>query len=380
MKNIGRGKIKVLHIIAFRAIGGAERALLMLSSKIDQEKFDLVLGIFVSQRKNTGPLWKEAEKLDLPLEPIRIKNPYGLLQILDIFRIIRKHHPDIIHTHGYKTNLLGFLFAKLFGIPIVATLHGWLYSNITRTKLITRASFMFMKHFDRVIAVSEQIRAGLERLKIPSRKIVIIKNVPFSSGNECSIKPRGLRQKLGLPPNSKLIGFVGRLEPVKGCALFIQAISQLAGSHSDYHFVIVGEGPERESLERQARGLDLEKQIYFCGFCDDITAIFKSLDLYVLPSLGEGIPLALLEAMAHGVPVIATSVGGVPEVIEDRINGILVPPNNPSLLAESIVESLSNQDETARRVLAAKKTIDKRHNVQKWAQSIQEIYEELSQV
>lgn len=376
MKDMELDKIKVLHIIASRVLGGAERVLLTLSRKIDREKFDLVLGIFVNQRKSTDPLWKEAEKLDLPLEPIRIKNRYGLLQILDLFRIMRKHHPDIIHTHGYKTNILGFLVAKLFGMPIVTTVHG-LYPSKRKTELFVNLSLILLRHFDIIIVVSDQIKATLKNKKIPLEKMTTISNVPPIRNKESSSNVNAFREEIGISSDAKLIGFVGRLEHVKGCAQLIQAISQLADSHSDYYFVIVGEGPERESLERQVRELDLEKQIYFCGFRDDVKYVFQSLDLYVLPSLNEGVPLALLEAMLHGVPVVATRVGGVPEVIQDRVNGILVPPNDPGALIKNILESLSNQDETAVRVLEAKRTISREYNVKNWIGKIENIYTKL---
>ena len=367
-------KIKILHLIAPRGIGGAERVLLTLLKNIDREKFDLVLGIFIDQGKGKDFFWNEAKKLDLPLESIGFKNPYDLLQVLQIRRIIKKHHPDMIHTHGYKTNLLGFFISKLFKIPIVTTVHG-LHSGKFRP--FVWLSLKLLRHFDRIIAVSDQIRKELKAFKVPLIKMITIRNVPPVKIKGNSANPNSFREEIGIPPDAKLVGFVGRLEPVKGCSLFIKSIPEVAESYPDSYFVVVGDGTERKSLESLVRELGIENRVSFCGFRDDPTNVFQSLDLFVLPSLNEGIPLAMLEAMSNEVPVVATSVGGIPEVIKDKVNGILVPPQNPQALAESILEALSNSNETAKRVIEAKETILNEFNVEKWTERIQSIYLEM---
>jgi len=151
----------------------------------------------------------------------------------------------------------------------------------------------------------------------------------------------------------------------------------VAKKDPDVFFVIVGEGSERQSLERESKELGLENRVYFCGFRDDMASVFRALDLYILPSLSEGVPLTLLEAMFYGVPVVATRVGGVPEVIRHGVNGMLVPPNDTRALAETMVDSLTNQEETTKRVVEAKQKIDKEYSVERWLDIIGGIYIEL---
>jgi glycosyltransferase involved in cell wall biosynthesis len=370
-------KIKILHLIAPRGIGGAERVLLTLLKKIDQGKFDFILGIFINKRKSEDLFWNEAKKLDLPLESIGFKSPYDLLQVLQIRRIIKKHHPDMIHTHGYKTNLLGFFISKLFKIPIVTTVHG-LHSGKFRP--FVWLSLKLLRHFDRIIAVSDQIRKELKAFKVPSIKMITIRNVPPVKIKGNSANLNSFREEIGIPSNAKLIGFVGRLEPVKGCIQFIRIVPEVIRNIPDSYFVVVGDGPERVALESLAKTLNVENRVYFCGFRDDPMNVFQSLDLYVIPSFNEGVPLAMLEAMSNEVPVVATSVGGIPEVIKDRVNGILVPTNNPKALAESILESFNNPNETVKRVIEAKKTIMNEYDVEKWIEKIQNFYLETAKL
>lgn len=366
-------KIKILHIIASHGIGGAESVLLTLLRKIDRKRFDVVLGVFIDKRQRINPFWEQAVKLNLPLEPIRLAKAYDLLQIVDLFKIIQKYRPHVIHSHGYKTNFLGFLVGKLFGIRTVATVHG-LYSDRLRAELFVRASFVLLRHFDVIITVSDKIGQLLENMKVHPRKMITIRNVPNINVERSSKTEVSFREEISLPPDSKIIGFVGRLEPIKGCCQFIKAAFQVARKNSNCSFVIIGEGSERTLLEGSVNARSLGNRIHFIGFREDVQDIFRALDLFVLPSLNEGIPLALLEAMYHGTPVIATSVGGVPEIIQDGVNGILVPPNDSNALAAAIIESLRDPDMTTRRVVEAKRTINREFNVGRWTRKIERVY------
>jgi len=214
-------RIKVLHIIASPAIGGAEKLLLTLSKNLDRNKFDVILGIFIYENDSNDLMWQEAGKLDLTLEPIRIRCVYGLTQVLDLYGIIKKHRPDVIHTHGYKTNILGFVMARAFRIPIVTTFHGWLHSQSPTTKLFFRTSIKLLLYFDLVITVSDQIKTALIEKGVPSKKMTTVRNIPAIEAGIYSLEKDAFRDEIGMPPGSKAVGFVGRLEHVKGCYQFI---------------------------------------------------------------------------------------------------------------------------------------------------------------
>lgn len=371
------GKIKILHLIASNSIGGAERVLLTTAEYIDREKFEIVFGLFAYEAVEDEPFWQEAIDTDFTLRAIRVEPLMGFMQVIDMLRIGLECRPDIVHSHNFKTNILGFFLAKLFGSASVTTFHGWLHTEKVKTRFLNRLSLLVMRYFDKVIAVSDEIRIGLEQVNIPSEKILVLKNVPSFSDNRCGSGHR-FRKKFGIPEDARtVVGFMGRLEVVKGCDVFLKAAEKLYDQGVDCFFIIAGEGPERESLEHFVVESGLEKNVCFCGFCSEPSKLFSVLDLYILPSRSEGIPLTLLEAMAVGVPVVATRVGGVPEVLTDGKDGILVASEDPDVLEQAIRDVLSNRKETAKRAANARITIDKMFNQKKWIKKIEDLYHEI---
>ena len=373
-------KIRILHIIASPVIGGAEKLLLTLLRNYNIEKIDLILGIYVIVGgRNTNLFWDEASKTGAMIERIRIRHPYGLTQVFDLYRIIKKYRPHIIHTHGYKTNLLGYFISQYFRVPIIATYHGWLHFNNFKSTIVKKVESKILPHFDLIIAVSDQIKKGLSRKGIPLEKIITLNNVPAIDGNNRKYEKVILKKELNISPETSVIGFVGRLEYVKGCEFFIKAAAIIIKRFPDCRFVIFGAGSEQKKLEELARELNIEKWIKFMGFCRGTDKVFQMLDVYAMPSLSEGVPLTLLEAMYYGVPVVATNVGGVPEIIQHNIHARFVPPKDIEILAEAIIETLVNCDSTEAMVKAAKLKVDTDFSIGNWVGKIENVYFNLIQ-
>ena len=370
-------KVKVLHLIASPVLGGAERVVLTLAKGLEKDKFNLLLGVFIDQRVESNPFWQEAEKFGLPVHPIPFRTPYDMKQLFELHKLFSTFRPHIVHTHGYKSNWLGIVMAKRFGIPIISTLHGWFHQNNIKTRIIAKIDQCLFKWFDLVIPVSDKLRLFLAERGVAEKKMVTIRNVPPVRKEQGGGNSYQIRKELQIPESSKIVGFVGRLEPVKGCALFLEAASIVCKSEPGVSFIVVGEGSERDALEAQVRKVGLNDRVYFCGFREDLMNIYASLDLYVLSSYNEGIPLTLLEAMAHRVPVVATAVGGVTEIIKDPINGVIVQPGDPQALADKIKESLADEQETQTRVDQAFNTIKADYNVDRWVQKFQDLYEKV---
>lgn len=371
-------RVKVLHLIASRGLYGAERVVITLCKHADTARVEPVVGILRKNGTGGDQLLREIQALGITVEEIPYKTAFDMTQLLTLFKLVRLHRPQLIHTHEYKTNILGFCIARTLSIPIVSTVHA-LHKLRGKARIELRFSLWLLKYFMAVMAVSEDVRDQLQALGIPKKKIITIKNVPPLSEKVTINKMSSFREELVIPLQRKLIGFVGRLIHAKGCDLLIHAIASIGRNAHDCCLVIVGEGPERASLEQLAKKVGISDIVSFCGFRSDTEYIYGSLDLLVLPSREEGTPLVMLEGMSQGVPIVATRVGGIPEVIKDRVNGLLVPSDDLSALAEAIVESLSRPNETRKRVLEAKKTVKESYNLEAWIKKYQDVYDRVAQ-
>ena len=366
-------RIKVLHLISSRGVYGAERVVLTLCKYADPGRFEQVIVIFRKKKVGGDQLGREAWRLGIPVEEILYSSAFDLRQLLGLIRVVRRHRPSLIHAHEYKANILGFCVAKMFGLPIVTTVHA-LHKLRGRAKRELQLSVWLLRYFKAVMPVSGDVRDELQALRVPAEKMVTIKNVPPLTEKRPASGICSFREEIGIPSGRKLIGFLGRLIHAKGCDQLIHAIANIDKGDRNFSLAVAGDGPERKSLEALAKKLDVYEMIHFCGFRSDTEHIYSSLDLLVLPSREEGTPLVLLEGMLRGVPVVATRVGGIPEVLKDRVNGLLVPSEDPIALADAIADSLNKPDETKKRAIEAKKTMLCEYNVKTWAEKFEEIY------
>ncbi|MFC1657050.1 glycosyltransferase [Candidatus Moduliflexota bacterium] len=365
--------VKVLHLISSKGLYGAERVVMTLVQQADPKLTVPVMAIFRKQGTGGDEFVREAESLGFHVETIQYSSAFDPGQILNLFRVVRRQRPRIIHAHEYKTNILGFFVARMYGIPIVSTVHA-LHRLEGRAKAVLRFSVWLLRYFKALIAVSKEVRDELVELNVPQEKITTIQNVPPLTERKHETGARSLRNELGVPADMKLIGFLGRLIPAKGCDQLLRALAMAGREHRDIFLAIVGEGPERDALEALAKSLGLQDMVRFCGFRQDPENVYASLDLLVLPSREEGTPLVMLEGMWQEVPVVATSVGGIPEVITDGKTGRIVPPDNPAALAAAIIEVLGNPENARKRALEAKNTLRRRYDVKVWAGKVQDVY------
>jgi len=281
------------------------------------------------------------------------KNNFFALRRL-LSKLLKGEKIDIIHTHRYKENILAAGVKKKCGIKrLVQTLHGVteparglssyksrIYDFINR--LYTR------RYFYGIIAVSEEIKSRIEGLFPDSRIIAMHNAIDYKA-----IKPirtvREVREELDIEDNSFLIGVVGRMVPVKGYDVFLRAAVVLSREYPQMRFILAGDGPERGRLEDLARKLNMAEKVIFTGFRDDILDLVNAFDILIFSSYHEGVPMALLEAMSLKKAVISTSVGGIKEVIEDGISGLLVRPGSPEDLAAACLNVF--KDDRLRRDL-----------------------------
>lgn len=303
--------------------GGVEEVILMYARFLDRSRF----AVAVSCRR-PGTVSREIEALE-GVELSCYDAPTQLRRLTGLWKIARAFRPHIVHNHF---NWYGLVVGHLVGARCVETIHN-VYDWLPASKKVWYSAYLRLATV--IIAVSGYVRDRTHELFPVTRKkrFVVIHNgidvqgFAMASGN--------LRQKWQILAGEIVAGFIGRLELQKGVTHFLRAIHILKDRVPHLHVVLFGDGSLRSRLESEAREMGLSN-VQFVGFERDVARAYRTMDIFVLPSLFEGLPMSLLEAMASGCPVVATTVGGVGEVIDNEVTGLLVPPENPHLLAEAI--------------------------------------------
>jgi glycosyltransferase involved in cell wall biosynthesis len=298
------------------------------------------------------------------VRPVYVANP--LVNLRQALAIFRRERFDLVHCHGYRANMFGVMLAKSCGIPAVATCHGYI-PNDRKLRFYRALDGHLLRRFTRVVAVSPAMKDELVSDRgVDAARIDVIPNaVAEVSPSERERRRRDMRARLQVRDGGFVFGYVGRLSPEKGVEHFLAAARLLAGRGVRARYLVVGDGPDRPRLEGLASEMPTS-EVTFAGFQRDTDSWFAAMDAFVLPSLTEGTPVALLQAMAHGLPAIASNVGGVPAVIAHLDTGLLVPPGEPDRLADAMARVLE-QPETGRGLATrARESIARRYGTQEW--------------
>jgi glycosyltransferase involved in cell wall biosynthesis len=381
-------KIKVLRIIARLNIGGPAIHVVLLTAGLDRAHFESSL---VSGCENPG----EGSMLEYALahgvQPTIIPQivgefslgPQELKAVMQLYRVIRRQRPHVVHTHTAKAGFVGRLAARLARVPVVVhTFHGHVlqgYYSPLKTHLLRRMERALACITDRIIAVSEQVKRDLVSYGVaPVDDIQVVplglELGPFLYGAES----RGtFRRELQLNRMEQLVGIVGRIFPIKNHRLFLEAAALVAKEESMVRFVIVGDGMLRPEIERYAHDLGLAHRVIFTGWRRDLPHIYADLDVLAVTSHNEGTPVSAIEAMATGCPVVATRVGGLPDLIQPGETGCLVPPGNALAMAKALL-GLLRDPETARWLgHAARVAVRERFAAHRLVSDVEHLYVEL---
>ena len=281
---------------------------------------------------------------------------------------VRSFAPDVVHSHGYRSDLLDAEAARRLGVPTVTTVHGSSFLG-GASQFFERLQLWSLRRFQAVISVSAPLTGSLVEAGVPGAMIQEIPNA--WSGRTPSLDRGEARSALGLPPEGPpVIGFVGRLIPIKNAALLLEALQGIPDL--PWQAVLVGDGPERDALEQQIRGTPIQDRVLFAGGRDAAGDLFPAFDLYVLSSKSEGTPMVLFEAMAARVPVVATAVGGVPDVM--GAGALLVHPGDPGALAEALRASLLDPAAARGRAEMAWTRLNEIYGPERWLDRHDRVY------
>lgn len=339
----------IVHLMASPFFGGPERQMLGLAQSLPGDYRSVFLSF--AERGLCRPFLDEVRRHGFEGVELIYNAPCCLAAVKEITGHLRRVKADVLCCSGYKPDLIGWRAARRAGVPVVSVSHGWTGATL-KVRLNEALDRLVLHGMDAVVCVSQRQAARVRRAGVPLKKIHVIRNAihtePFALPGDSSARD-WLHALFPRPPR-QLVGAVGRLSPEKGFGILIEAAAQVNRNKPDIGFVVFGDGPLRNDLARRIGAYDLTDRFVLAGFRGDLERILPWLDLAVLPSFTEGLPVAVLEAFAAGVPVVATAVGGTPEVVEDGKSGYLVPPGDAATLARRMLDALA--DESRRQALA----------------------------
>jgi glycosyltransferase involved in cell wall biosynthesis len=383
--------IRILRVIARLNVGGPALHVAHLSRELDSRGYETTL---VAGRVGEGEGSMEYVADALGVEPLyvaelqrEISAAPDAFAVRRLMKLIHELRPDILHTHTAKAGAVGRAAALLAGSArppvVVHTFHGHVlrgYFTPNRARVFQQIEQTLARYSDALIAVSPQVRDDLVRLGVaPASKIAVIRlgldlerRVATDSAARMSV-----RAELGVPAESFLIGWLGRMTEIKRAEDLLAAFAQLRGRGLDAYLALVGDGPLRGSLERVAGDLGIADRTRFVGFRESVGEFYSAFDAVALTSANEGTPVTVIEALASGLPVVATDVGGVSDVVHDRRSGFLVPASDVVAIAERLEKLAADEQLRARMGEAGRKFVVPRYSVPRLVDDVDRLYRTL---
>jgi glycosyltransferase involved in cell wall biosynthesis len=364
-------QIKILYLITELNVGGAEKALARTVAHLDRDRYDALVACLYAP----GLVANEIRTAGNKVINLDMQSRIDLRVFKRLFKLLRQEGIQIIHSYLFHANLLARLVARLARAPIIISSERTMEMEGRIRLLVNRLTSPLA---DRVIAVSQQVcDFAASRIGIPLEKLVVIYNGIEPSTYQVEVNVAEVHKELGVDPTCTVVGTVSRLDEAKGIRYLLQAVPWVIAQYPKVIFLIVGNGSQRRELERLAQDLSIQSQVIFTGYRPDVVRMLAIVNVFVLPSLYEGFPNVILEAMAMSKPVVATRVGGVPEAVEGGVTGLLVPPRDPEALAKAIITLLQDREQAGTMGRAGQERVERYFSVERMIQETEALYEEL---
>jgi glycosyltransferase involved in cell wall biosynthesis len=362
-----------MQLISSGGYYGAESMLLNLTGNSPETLSENLLAVFYNRHTPNVELFHRAVDRGVNAKLIPCDGRFDWQGVRDIRRLVRAHDIEILHTHGYKADLYGLIAARYERKPIVATCHNWLAGS-SKLAIFNLLDRIALRHFDAIGAVSETIVDQLVAFGVPRERVNVIANGIDVGAFDIEPPPRVCATN---GPKDQVLGMIGRLDLQKGFKYLLGAVTALRNSFPRLRLLIAGEGPDRGKIEGLISQHGLNSVVTMAGSQTDMASVYKSIDIFVLPSLNEGLPMTLLEAMAAGKAIIATRVGAVPQVITDQVTGLLVEPADAASLAQAISQLLSHPDLCRQLAHRARACVERDYTAAGMVQKYGELYTEV---
>jgi glycosyltransferase involved in cell wall biosynthesis len=366
--------LRVIHAFAPGPVGGAEQVVADLTLALRREGVDVHLVLVLDETEHDH-LFLELVSSEIVTHPVFVPRRAYRYEFRELGKLFRRLRPQIVHTHVYRANVIAAAAARRLKVPVVSTAHGFTGRSL-KIRVFQAMERVSFRRADAVVAVSRALGEELARFKLPASRIHVIANA--RSYPEAPIPRNEARGRLGVGPENFVVGWVGRLGREKAPDIMLEAIEDLVsvGRIPDLRVAMVGDGPNLESLKKQSRDLGCDGIVSWLGLIPNAARLFRGFDVIVMSSRSEGTPIVALEAMALGVPLVATDVGGIVD-LTGREAAAIVPPEDPSALARAVEAVYTDRVAAAHRARLAKERIASHASVERWARRHVDIYERI---
>jgi len=372
-------KVRVLQFITPAGFYGAERWVLALGNNIDHERVACDLAVTQESSSQDLSVAEYYPEDAGEVHYLAMNGRFDLRVVRKLVSVIRKRNIDIIHTHGYKSDILGLLAARIAGIKCVSTPHGFSGNVGFKLRNFIRLGSFMLRYFDAIVPLSEDLMSDMKRLKVPESKTHFIRNgVDLKEIDSALIElKKGAGTFIKGSSDTKIVGFIGQIIPRKGVSDLIQVFEKLHVINPLTQLQLLGDGEQRVELELQAKQLSSSDAIEFLGFRSDRLALLSRFSVFVMTSSLEGIPRCMMEAMAVGVPVVAYDIPGVDQLVEHDVTGLLAPYGDKEELLNCCKRVLEDEELAKRLIDAARKNIDQRYSASRMASEYDDLFRKL---
>lgn len=371
------GALRVVHVIDTMGVGGTELTALRLAGALDRARFSLSTVCLTGP----GPLTDKYTELGIRLQYLHIKSLYGIGTLASVGALATRLHRtgvDLVHAHDMYSNVLITLAGRLAGVPVITSQRwAWGYPA-ARYRVLNRWAH---RHSNVVLANSEAaVREVRDATGLPSTRVVMLPNFVTDDllAGDAGQRRLDARSLMRIPPDAVVVGCVGRLHPIKDHGTLLRAMKVVVERVPAARLVIVGDGPSEPMLRELITNLSLDSNVVMLGHREDAAALAAAFDVVALSSRSESFPNALMEAMAQCVPVVATRVGGVPELVRAGQDGLLVPAGDPAQLGQALAVLLTNDEGRLSMGRSARERIEELHSSRVVMRRLETLYETLS--
>jgi glycosyltransferase involved in cell wall biosynthesis len=366
--------IEVLHFIDTYRISGPGKTIINSARYIDRTRYRIHTASFGHPDPTRNEFAAAAQKAGLPSLTLPETHRFNPEHIPMLRSYTRDRGIDIVHAHGYRADVLAYIATRgLRRVRLVTTHHGWI-RNSRKQRVLARMAILLSTRFDGVEVVSTGLLDELPRSLRTSSRVAVVRNAIVLEDYRRQGTRDIVRRRLGLSNNETLLAAVGRLSAEKGCLDLIEALRMVVDRLPTAHLVLVGEGPLEAEIRRHVERLELTDNVHFAGFQRDVRPFYEASDIVISPSHTEGLSNIVLEAMTMSLPVVATAVGGTPEIIDSEESGVLVRPQSPAELADAIVRVAQDQSLREKIVAGGLERVRARFSFQARMAAEQEFY------